>query len=158
MSKKNNIDINKLAAGTATQWKEIASRHAENRRSIERAQEFAIDLMDYMDEHKISQKELADRMDVSPQQVNKILRAKANLTFNTLDKIEAALGITISSPQIMMQPESSMKSDMVFSTMKVVYSSNAILNEDFKSLTRSVEAPVLNLTPEKMEEYSMAQN
>ncbi|OWW25056.1 hypothetical protein B4Q04_10940 [Zobellia sp. OII3] len=92
------ININKIAVKTATQWKDRAKKDRANRRQISRAQKFALDLLDFLDENKISQKELAQRMEVSPQQVNKILRAKANLTFETLDKIEAALGVTLSSP------------------------------------------------------------
>jgi transcriptional regulator with XRE-family HTH domain len=93
-------NLNTKVIKTATRWKERAKKDRTNRRSITRAQLFALELLDYMDTHKIKQKDLAIKMNVTPQQVNKILRAKANLTLDTLDKIEDALGVTITTPQI----------------------------------------------------------
>lgn len=66
---------------TANQWKIRAKNDRKNRKSIARAQAFALELLDYMDTHNITQVGLAKKMGVSPQQVNKILRAKSNLTF-----------------------------------------------------------------------------
>ena len=43
----------------------------------------------------LSQKELAERMGVSPQQVSKIVKGQENLTLETISKIEMVLGITI---------------------------------------------------------------
>ncbi|MBC7000702.1 helix-turn-helix transcriptional regulator [Cytophaga sp. FL35] len=112
---------NKIALKTATQWKIRAKKDRTNRKQISRSQKFALELLDYLDENNISQRELALRMDVSPQQVNKILRAKANLTFETLDKIEAALGVTLSSPTIVSRID--IKSETIKSVMTLVHKS-----------------------------------
>lgn len=96
MSNSLNSKVNR----TATQWKMRAKQDRANRRSIIRAQEFALELLDYMESNNIEQIELAEKMNVSPQQVDEILRAKGNLTFDGLDKIAFALGVTISSPKI----------------------------------------------------------
>lgn len=45
--------------------------------------------------HEMSQKILAEKMGVSPQYVNKILRGQENLSLETICKIEKALGITL---------------------------------------------------------------
>ena len=42
-----------------------------------------------------SQKDLADMMGVSPQQVNKMVRGSENLTLETISKVEKALGIQL---------------------------------------------------------------
>jgi ribosome-binding protein aMBF1 (putative translation factor) len=43
----------------------------------------------------LSQKNLAERVNVSPQQINKIVKGKENLTLETISKLELALGIRI---------------------------------------------------------------
>lgn len=44
---------------------------------------------------KLSQKQLAERMDVSPQQISKIVKGQENLTLETISNLEIALGIQI---------------------------------------------------------------
>lgn len=96
---------NKPIVTTANQWKIRAKNDRKNREDITRAQAFALELLDYMDATNITQVELAKKMCVSPQHVNKILRAKSNLTFETMDKIARALGVKISSPKIEPKPK-----------------------------------------------------
>ena len=43
----------------------------------------------------ISQKQLAEMVNVSPQQINKIVKGSENLTLETISKIEDALGIKL---------------------------------------------------------------
>ncbi len=43
----------------------------------------------------MSQKDLADRIDVSPQYINKIVKGKENLSLVTICKIERVLGVTL---------------------------------------------------------------
>jgi len=43
----------------------------------------------------MQQKELAEAMDVSPQQVSKIVKGKQNLTLQTVSKLEQVLGISL---------------------------------------------------------------
>jgi transcriptional regulator with XRE-family HTH domain len=43
----------------------------------------------------MSQKELAEKTGVSPQQVSKILKGNVNLTLDTSTRLEAALGIEL---------------------------------------------------------------
>ena len=138
-------NINKIVAKTATQWKERAKRDRANRKQISRAQKFALELLDYLDDNNITQKELAQRMEVSPQQVNKILRAKANLTFETLDKIEAALRVSLSSPTIISKKQ--IQSQTIESTMKLVHKSG---NKTIASAKNSF----LETTLDNVEKYA----
>jgi plasmid maintenance system antidote protein VapI len=115
-------NLNKRITKTATSWKTRAKQDRVNRRNISRAQEFALELLDYMELNNIKQKDLALKMGVTAPQVNKILRAKANLTFETLDKISVALGVVISSPKIL--KNTNIKSETHQNSMMVVYSKN----------------------------------
>ncbi len=150
-TKENGNSLNKHVSGTAQQWKEQARNYKKNRKQIRRAQKFAIELMGYMDEQGIKQKELAVLMDVSPQQVNKILRAKANLTFDTLDKIEEALKVEITSPQIKAKPIED--SPVIINRMKVVHIKGKDIQEDMVSLMTVSKDAELETTIETMESY-----
>ena len=112
--------LNTIVTKTATSWKARAKKDSANRRNISRAQAFALELLDYMELHNVKQIDLAAKMKVSPQQVNKILRAKSNITFETLDKIANALQVTVSSPKIVANTR--MHSKTLHNTMKIVHS------------------------------------
>src|SRR5690554_1689497 len=92
---RNNL--NSIVKKTATQWKVRAKQDRGNRMKIVLAQEFALELYHFMETHNITKDELAEKLNLSLQQVNKILSAKADLTFETQDKIAIALGVTIPS-------------------------------------------------------------
>ena len=147
-----NKNLNSKVSKTANRWKIRAKKDRNNRRNINRAQEFALDLIGFMEIHKIKQKELADRMDVSPQQVNKILRAKSNLTFETLDKIADALNVTISSPRIETKEKSYFRT--VGTTMQVVHRHKPkVIAENLNTAMITKKNPLLSTTFESMNEY-----
>lgn len=56
-------------------------------------------MLDKMEQMKISQKQLAERMNCSQQYISKILKGKENLSLETLTKIENALDIQILTPE-----------------------------------------------------------
>lgn len=145
-------NLNTKVTKTATRWKVRAKDDRIKRRKITRAQRFALSLLEYMDTHNLKQKDLAEKMDVSPQQVSKILRAKENLTFETIDKIEDALQVDIPAPFI--QEKKNIISKKVGSTMQVVHRSNN-KNVEIDTITTAVTKtnPVLDLTIEKLDEY-----
>jgi transcriptional regulator with XRE-family HTH domain len=72
--------------------KELKWRQA-NRAWLRKSQAIAIKILSTLRTHGISQKELAEKMGVSPQMVNKIVKGSENLTLETISKIEVALGI-----------------------------------------------------------------
>ena len=59
------------------------------------SQHIALIMLDKMDELKMTQKQLAERMSCSHQYVSKVLKGQENLSLETLAKIERALGISI---------------------------------------------------------------
>src|SRR5690606_21372550 len=150
-------NLNKVITKTATQWKERAKKDRSNRRNITRAQAFALELMDYMDVHNIKQVDLANEMGVTAQQVNKILRAKANLTFETLDKIADALDVKISSPKIM--SGNSSQTPVIHSSMQIVHQRKfKVIEENVTSKRITKRNPVLNTNMENMDFYTYTAN
>lgn len=146
-------NLNKIVTKTATKWKERAKKDRSNRRNITRAQAFALELLDYMDLHKIKQIELANKMGVSTQQVNKILRAKANLTFETIDKIADALGADISSPKIKSGNRSN--SSVMHYSMQIVHKCKyKTIEEELTSKKIIKRNPVLQLNMENLNSYT----
>ncbi|SHH65885.1 helix-turn-helix domain-containing protein [Winogradskyella jejuensis] len=146
-------NLNKVVTKTATKWKERAKKDRSNRRNITRAQAFALELLDYMDLHKIKQIDLANRMDVSAQQVNKILRAKANLTFETIDKIADALGVDISSPKI--KSSNRTNSAIIQYSMQIVHKRKyRTIEEELTSEKIVKRNPVLQPNMENLDPYN----
>jgi transcriptional regulator with XRE-family HTH domain len=66
-----------------------------NRSWIKRSQAIAIKILLKLEELGLSQKDLAVKMNVTPQHINKIVKGNENLTLDTLDKLETALGINL---------------------------------------------------------------
>lgn len=138
---------------TATRWKERAKKDRANRRNISRAQAFALELMDYMEVHKIKQTDLAYKMNVTPQQVNKILRAKANLTFETLDKIADALKVDISTPKIKTTPL--VYSHTTHHIMQIVHKrKHKRIEEKLTTKRITKRNPVMDTSIESMNSYN----
>jgi transcriptional regulator with XRE-family HTH domain len=52
-----------------------------------------IALVDYMQEHGLSRRDVAERLSVSPQYVSKILSGRVNFSFKSIAEIEDKLGI-----------------------------------------------------------------
>jgi transcriptional regulator with XRE-family HTH domain len=147
MTKNLNTKITK----TATRWKERAKQDRKNRSHISRSQAFALELLDYMEANNIKQKDLAEKMNVTPQQVHKILQANANLTFDTLDKIAAALEITISSPKIISAVSLKFQT---LDTMQIVHRhKQKVVDEDASFPARVEKNPILITTVASMNDY-----
>lgn len=149
--KETKKGLNNDVTGIAKQWKEQSRAYNKNRKQIRRAQSFALELMDYMDEQGIKQNDLAKKMGVSAQQVNKILRAKSNLTFETLDKIEEALGVNITNPKIKSQRTA--HSSVIHNTMAVVYKKTKSIEENISSKIKTSKNPVLETSIQSMDNY-----
>lgn len=89
--------LKELSAGRMSTWHEEAEWYRKNIGWLKRSSKIAFRILCELDEQGISQKELASRMDVSPQYVNKIVKGKENLSLETIWKLEKALDITLIS-------------------------------------------------------------
>ena len=63
---------------------------------ISRSRDIALKVNAALAAQKMTKQELASRLGVSPQYVSKLVRGGENLTLETLSKLEAALGISLS--------------------------------------------------------------
>lgn len=90
-----NIDkLNRLASGKS-KWLEEAKERQSNKAWLKHSRKIAIKVLGTLRESGIKQKELAEMLNVSPQQINKIVKGKENLTLETISKLELALGISL---------------------------------------------------------------
>ncbi|MBC7553592.1 MAG: helix-turn-helix transcriptional regulator [Taibaiella sp.] len=74
--------------------KEIESR-IKNRSLLRESFSIAIKVLARLDELNWTQKELAEKLGVTPQQVNKIVKGKQNLTLESLIKLQSLLDIPL---------------------------------------------------------------
>lgn len=77
-----------------TMIKEVDDR-VNSRAMLQQSMHIALKILMRLDELGWSQKDLALKMNVSPQQVNKIVRGKQNLTLDTIVKLQQILDIAI---------------------------------------------------------------
>lgn len=76
-------------------WKNEAKKRRENADWLELSFSIALKILRYLREEKKTQKSLAGEMSWTPQQLNKILKGKENLTLETICKLQRATGLTL---------------------------------------------------------------
>lgn len=74
-------------------WRDREDYKKENRKERRKSRNVALRILDILDERKMSQQDLADKLSVTRQQVSKILKGQENMTLETVEKLEKSLGI-----------------------------------------------------------------
>lgn len=87
--------IDSLASPTPSKWREKAQWRRDNRAWLRKSQKIAVSIIEAMKASGLSQKELAEKMSVSPQYISKILKGSENLSLETISKFETVLGIEL---------------------------------------------------------------
>ncbi|MDD3357260.1 MAG: helix-turn-helix transcriptional regulator [Dysgonamonadaceae bacterium] len=91
--------INKIVSKDVSPWKEETIERRKNRDWTDRSNKIAIMILREIRKQKpingMTQKKLADEMDVTPQYINKVVKGKENLTLETVSKFEEILGIRL---------------------------------------------------------------
>jgi len=100
MKKKTALEIiNEIAEKEPSKWLEEAEESIDSFEWRMKSARISLRILNEIKarkiSHEMSQKILAEKMGVSPQYVNKILRGQENLSLETICKIEKALGITL---------------------------------------------------------------
>ncbi len=62
---------------------------------LDNSAKIALKILRTIRDLKITQKELADKLNISPQHISKVLKGQENLTLETIDKLEKALNIRL---------------------------------------------------------------
>lgn len=80
---------------TPSHWREKAEWRRTNRDWLPYARKIAIQATIALNEQGITQRQLAERMECSPQYVSRLLKGEENMSLETITKLENALGIAI---------------------------------------------------------------
>lgn len=76
-------------------WLNKAHWRKENRYWLDRSFDIAVEVLIAIKAQKMTQVELAEKLGVSSQYVNKLLKGQENLTLDTIGKLEKVLGISL---------------------------------------------------------------
>lgn len=99
---KTEEKLKHLAAqNPASNWKEKVAYRKENKTWIRKATRVSLRVLDALDEKGWSQAQLARALEVTPQQVTKIVKGKNDFKLSTISKLEAVLGIQL---QVILAP------------------------------------------------------
>ena len=84
-----------LVSADDTQTIPELKQRIKNRAMLRESNQIAIKVLTRLDELGWSQKDLAQKMEVSPQQITKIVSGKENLTIETQVKLQTILDIPV---------------------------------------------------------------
>lgn len=113
------------ASATPSKLRERAEWRRANRDWLRKSQQIALNIMTHMEQQRLTQKELAQRMGVSPQYVNKILRGSENLSLDTISKVERVLGVEL------------------VRTDNITFKSNVRVLTGFKPIPNNIDKPYM---------------
>ena len=93
--KPNIVKFESLVSSEVSGWHKDAEERKKQRGWRDKAFHIALILLDYKEAQNLSQVQLAEKIGVSKQYINRVLQGKENLTLESISKIENALGISI---------------------------------------------------------------
>lgn len=88
-----------LAQPRSSETRERAQWLRKNRNWLRMSKEVAMCIQYFLRTNKLTQKELAEKMNVSAAYIGKVLKGEENLTLETICKIQEAIGYKIVSVQ-----------------------------------------------------------
>lgn len=92
---KTEKKINKYIANVPSDWIKQIEYYEKNRYWLDKSCEIAVRILSTLRKKSLCQKELAERMGVTPQYINKVVKGRENLSLETISKIEKALEISL---------------------------------------------------------------
>ena len=78
-----------------SKWREKLEYHRQNWTWLKKSSNVAIAILEVLHHRRIPKTDLASKMNISVEELNKILKGHENLTIKTISEIEAALGIKL---------------------------------------------------------------
>lgn len=91
----NRQKLNKILSYKKSAWEVEALWREENKEWLSQSFDIAVCILQTLQSKKMTQKDLAEKMNVSPQFVNKIVKGQENLSLETISKLNHALGIKL---------------------------------------------------------------
>lgn len=93
--KPNREKFESLVNNEVSGWHKDAEERRKQRGWRDKAFHIALILLDYKDTHDLNQAQLAGKIGVSSEYINRVLQGKENLAPENISKIENALGISL---------------------------------------------------------------
>jgi len=87
--------LKKIASKETSKWVEKAQWRVANENWLDKSAKIALTILRTIREKGLTQKDLAEKLNISPQHINKILKGNENLTLETISKFEIVLCITL---------------------------------------------------------------
>jgi transcriptional regulator with XRE-family HTH domain len=78
-------------------WREVTAFRQVNKHWLKKSAKVALKVLRTLRAKNMSQKELAERIGVSAQQISKIIKGRENITLETIAKLEMALEVELIS-------------------------------------------------------------
>ncbi len=92
----NNLEkLSKLTAGNKSTWQEEAKWREANEEWLSLSFDIAMRVLETLKAKGMTQKDLAEKMRVTPQFVNKVIKGQENLSLETIEKLGKALDIKL---------------------------------------------------------------
>ena len=96
----NKEILNRLTENDDSSFIERARKKSQDAPWLRKSTRIAVRVLSRLKELGMSQKELAEKLKVTPQYVSKIVKGNENLTLETICGLETALGITLIETRI----------------------------------------------------------
>lgn len=80
-------------SGEPSTFEADAQWRKENAAWLRRSRSVAMAIIDYMQDNGLSRNDVAEKLQVTPQYVSKILSGKVNFSFKSVTEIEERLGV-----------------------------------------------------------------
>lgn len=87
--------LNRILSNKKSTWQEEAKWREKNEAWLTYSFQIAMRILETLRNRLMTQKELAMKMNVSPQFINKVVKGKENLSLETITKLEKALEIKL---------------------------------------------------------------
>jgi ribosome-binding protein aMBF1 (putative translation factor) len=87
--------LESVTAAESSKWKERTARKAANPKALEKSRIIAINILAQLRKLGMSQKDLAEKLQVTPQTVNSWVKGNSNFTIETIVRIEEVLGVEL---------------------------------------------------------------
>lgn len=87
--------LSNLSAGKKSTWRDDAAWRTANESWLSDSFDIAMKVLALLRAKKMTQKNLAEKMGVTPQFINKIVRGQENLSLETIGKLGKALGVKL---------------------------------------------------------------
>jgi transcriptional regulator with XRE-family HTH domain len=95
MTSELSKNIKGLISKESSHWLRDADFYELNKDWLDKSALIAVKILSALRSQSLTQKDLAERIDVSPQYINKVLKGNENLSLSTICKIEKSLSISL---------------------------------------------------------------